>query len=348
MNRFPVTALRSVDLGTPDINRSEQFYLSAWGLELAARENGVVYLRAGGRDHHVVALHRSEQPDLRAVTFRVGSMDDFAPIARNVIAQGGQLVSPAATNAALDGGTIMTVRGPEGGLLRFVHGDIEHPGKLSGPDRPERLAHVNLNSTDVDASAAFYVNALGFRLTDQTKAMAFVRCNSDHHAVVIADAKVNGLNHVAFLMADIDSVMRGSGRMIDAGFPIAWGVGRHGPGDNVFAYFIDPVGFVIEYTAEVLQVDDDYKMHGPDHWVWPPGRTDQWGIAPPKADRVKAAQKQAALKDTQAALAAVRQSERDRTEQLWAATRSSSAPRMIRSIRSRAGLKSTGFAAAAA
>lgn len=84
--------------------------------------------------------------------------------------------------------------------------------------------------------------------------------------------------------------MRASGRMIDAGYPIAWGVGRHGPGDNVFAYFIDPVGFVIEYTAEVLQVDDTYRVRGPDEWVWPPGRTDQWGIAPPKADHVKAAQ----------------------------------------------------------
>ena len=120
--------------------------------------------------------------------------------------------------------------------------------------------------------------------------MAFVRCNSDHHAVVIADASVNGLNHVAFLMGDLESVMRGSGRMIDAGFPIAWGLGRHGPGDNVFAYFIDPVGFVIEYTAEVLQVGDDYKFKGPSEWVWPPGRTDQWGIAPPKADHVKVAQ----------------------------------------------------------
>jgi hypothetical protein len=108
--------------------------------------------------------------------------------------------------------------------------------------------------------------------------------------VVISEAEVNGLNHVAFQMPDLDAVMRGSGRMIDAGFPIAWGVGRHGPGDNVFAYFIDPVGFVIEYTAEVLQVDDDYKFRGPGEWVWPPGRTDQWGIASPKADDVKAAQ----------------------------------------------------------
>jgi catechol 2,3-dioxygenase len=120
--------------------------------------------------------------------------------------------------------------------------------------------------------------------------MGFVRCNSDHHAVVIAEAKANGLNHVAFLVPDWESVMRASGRMVDHGYPIAWGVGRHGPGDNVFAYFIDPTGIVIEYTAEVLQVDESYRVRGPDEWVWPPGRTDQWGIAPPKTDHVKAAQ----------------------------------------------------------
>ena len=290
MTRFPITALRSVDLGTPDIDRSEQFYVAVWGLEVVSRRNGAVYLRAAGRDHHVLALHPSARPELRSVTFRVASMDDFALVADNAVAQGGRLVSSAAANEAPDGGTVMTVRGPEGGLLRFVHGDAVHVAKPAARDRPERLAHVNLNSIDVDASASFYEKALGFRLTDRSKMMAFVRCNSDHHAVVIAEARVNGLNHVAFLMPDLEAVMRGSGRMIDAGFPIAWGVGRHGPGDNVFSYFIDPAGFVIEYTAEVLQVDDDYIFRGPDEWVWPPGRTDQWGIAPPKADRVKAAQ----------------------------------------------------------
>jgi catechol-2,3-dioxygenase len=290
MTRFPVSALRSVDLGTPDPGRSEQFYATVWGLEAVARHNGVVYLRAGGCDHHVVALHQSARPELRSVTFRVTSADDFASIASNVIPNGGRVISPPAANPAPDGGTIMIVGGPEGSLLRFVHGDIVHAAKSNWVDRPRRLAHVNLNSVDADATAAFYEKALGFRLTDRTGMMAFFRCNSDHHAVVIADASVNGLNHVAFLMPDLESVMRGSGRMIDAGFPIAWGVGRHGPGDNVFAYFIDPVGFVIEYTAEVLQVGDDYKFKGPDQWIWPPGRTDQWGIAPPKADHVKAAQ----------------------------------------------------------
>ncbi|MGC2774627.1 MAG: VOC family protein [Bradyrhizobium sp.] len=290
MTRFPVTALRSVDLGTPDLARSEAFYRETWGLERVAAADGVVHLRATGSDHHVVALHRSDRTELRAVTFHLADISDFDAVGSSAIREGATLLSAPAPNPAPDGGVIMSLRGPEGGVLRFVHGDILHEAKPPRPEFPERLAHVNLNSTDVDRTAAFYERALGFRLTDRSAAMAFVRCNSDHHAVVIAAAKVNGLNHVAFLMPTWEGVMRGAGRMIDAGHPIAWGVGRHGPGDNVFAYFIDPVGTVIEYTAEVLQVDDSYVVRGPEHWVWPPGRTDQWGIAPPKADHVKAAQ----------------------------------------------------------
>jgi len=290
MTHFPVTALRSIDLQTSDISRSEHFYTSIWGLDLVTRHEGVTYLRASGADHHVVTLRQGDCPALRAVTFRIASDAQFEVIAAASQRQGAALISGPALNPAPDGGTVMTIRAPGGGLLRFAHQDIRHPVALPSANRPTRLAHINLNATNVDGLAAFYEHALGFRLTDRTKAMAFVRCNSDHHAIVIADAAVNGLNHVAFMMPDLEAVMRGSGRMIDSGFPIAWGVGRHGPGDNVFAYFIDPVGTVIEYTAEVLQVDDNYVVRGPSEWVWPPGRTDHWGIAPPKADHVKAAQ----------------------------------------------------------
>jgi catechol 2,3-dioxygenase len=290
MTHFPITALRSVDLDTPDLQQSLQFYTSVWGLELVTQHEGVAYLRASGADHHVIALRQADHPALRAITFRLHSDAEFETIAASSQKHGATLLSGPAPSATPDGGTVMSIRNPNGGVLRLVHGDLQHGDLLPGANRPTRLAHVNVNSSDVDGLAAFYENALGFRLTDRSKIMAFVRCNADHHAIVIADAAVNGLNHVAFLMSDIEAVMRGSGRMIDAGFPIAWGVGRHGPGDNVFAYFIDPVGTVIEYTAEVLQVDDSYVVRGPSEWVWPPGRTDHWGIAPPKADHVKAAQ----------------------------------------------------------
>ncbi|HZT50642.1 MAG TPA: VOC family protein, partial [Stellaceae bacterium] len=130
---------------------------------------------------------------------------------------------------------------------------------------------------------------LGFRLSDRTAMMSFLRCNSDHHSVAFVQAKHAALHHIAFEMPQIDSVMRGAGRMKDAGFPIEWGVGRHGPGNNVFAYFFSPDEMVIEYTADVEQVDERYVAHGPDYWTWPPGRSDQWGIAIGPTERMRAA-----------------------------------------------------------
>ena len=86
--------------------------------------------------------------------------------------------------------------------------------------------------------------------------------------------------------------MRGGGRMKDAGHAIEWGPGRHGPGDNAFNYFIDPFGIVIEYTAEVQQIDDSYVVRGPADWAWPPGRVDHWGISAPPSARLKQAQRE--------------------------------------------------------
>jgi len=290
MPDFPVVAIRSVELGVPDLARAEVFYRDVWGLTVADREGGIVYLRATGTDHHVLALHRHGTAEILSVSFRVKHAAALEQIAARAQAARALVVAPAAQNTEPDAGLVMTIATPEGYILRFHCGDVRHGQPETGAFVPCRLSHVNLNCRDVQATSRFFQEVLGFALTDRSKAMAFLRCNSDHHAVVLADSGVDGLNHVAFMMPDWESVMRGSGRMIDHGYPIGWGVGRHGPGNNVFAYFVDPFGFVIEYTAEVLQVGESYEPHGPDYWVWPPGRTDHWGIAPPKSETVKKAQ----------------------------------------------------------
>jgi catechol-2,3-dioxygenase len=289
MTQFPVTALRSVEIGTPDMARSEEFYTKVWGLDVAARQDGKVFLSASGSDHHVLELIASDKSELRKVTFRVDAQDELERLAAKAEAMGCAIMRPVGPRGGPAGGAGFVIREPQGCVLEFVHGDKTKVGGAVA-NRPLRLAHVNINSVDVDGLARFYEELMGFKLTDRSKMMAFLRCNDDHHAVVIAEANVNGLNHIAFLMPDTESVMRASGRMVDNGYPIGWGVGRHGPGDNVFAYFVDPLGVVIEYTSEVLQVDDSYKFKGPSEWTWPPGRTDHWGIAPPKPDSVKAAQ----------------------------------------------------------
>ena len=291
MSQFPIRALRSVDFEVPDLAVAERFYTEVWGLNVWRREGGSVWLHGTGDDSYLLALHAAHTPAIRRMTFRADSDQDLDALVGRAVGAGAEVVralSPLADDPAE--GIGFDLLDPRGRAIRIVHGDLRRIADAPAPDRPERLSHVNINSVDVDADIGFFVEALGFRMTDRSKMMGFVRTNDDHHSIVIADAPVNTLNHVAFLLPGWEGVMRASGRLVDHGFPIAWGVGRHGPGDNVFAYFIDPFGFVIEYTAEVLQVDDDYFIRAPKDWAWPPGRTDHWGIAPPKSDACKQAQ----------------------------------------------------------
>lgn len=289
MSDFPVTALRSVEITTPHLAGSVEFYSKVWGLDVVAEADGTVYLAATGSDFHVLELTPGETTSLRKISFRARSQQDLSRLFARAHQAGCEVITAPAPSPAPSGGMNFVVREPQGCAMEFVHGDHAKPARVIA-DRPERLAHVNINSADIETLSTFYQDTLGFRLSDRSKLMAFLCCNSDHHAIVLAEAPRNGLNHVAFLMPDLESVMRGSGRMVDHNYPIGWGVGRHGPGDNVFAYFIDPNGAVIEYTAEVLQIDDSYVAKGPGDWVWPPGRTDQWGIAPPKSEACKTAQ----------------------------------------------------------
>jgi catechol 2,3-dioxygenase len=290
MSPLPVCWLRSVDLDVPDLAVAEAFYTDAWKLRVVARTPRAVWLRATGDDHHVLALHQAERAALRCVTLRAGTRADLDGVARRAIEWGCTLLQPVGPDAGPAGGVSVVFREPQGTALRIVHGDLRHDDGAEAANVPHRLSHVNINAIDVNRSMTFFATVLGMIPTDRSKLMGFVRCNADHHAIVLADAPVNGLNHIAFMLPDLESVMRGAGNLVSAGVPIAWGVGRHGPGNNVFAYFLDPFDVVVEYTAEVLQVDDSYRFGGPEAWNWPPGRSDHWGIAPPKPERVKHAQ----------------------------------------------------------
>lgn len=287
-----IQGLRSVSLNVPDLDKAIAFYTGTWNLEIAQRSSDAVYLRGTGADHHLLALHRAGQVAIRCLTLRARSAEALEQIAAAVPTAGGRLLLPIAPIAEPGGGTGLTLADPDGRVFQVVHGDARRASASEAADRPIRLAHAVLNSHDVSASQAFLERVLGFTLADRTRIMAFMNCDRDHHSLAFGDADNDALNHIAFLMPDVDSVMRGGGRMRDAGFCIEWGPGRHGPGNNAFNYFIGPFGEVIEYTAEVEQIDDSYQVGGPADWTWPPGRVDQWGISQPPSPALKQAQRQ--------------------------------------------------------
>ena len=141
------------------------------------------------------------------------------------------------------------------------------PSAIDDRTRPTKLTHVVLNSAEVEKQTAFFLDVLGFKWSDSTFMMDFVRCCSDHHSVAFARGNGPSLNHMAYEMPNIDGLMRGAGRVRKSGYEIMWGVGRHGPGSNVFSYFVEPNGFVTEYTTEVEQVDDSYVAHDAEWWT---------------------------------------------------------------------------------
>jgi catechol 2,3-dioxygenase-like lactoylglutathione lyase family enzyme len=281
-----IRGVRSVELVATNFEEAGRFYEGIWGLRPVEARDGVRLYRGTGPHHHILGLHRGAQPALVRIVFDVAGRRGVDAIYRAVTAAGCRNVAAPAPLASDGGGYGFGCQDPEGRNLAFIAECADHADARHQPDRPHRIAHVNLNSSDFDASLRFFTDTLGFRQIDENAPLWFLHCAStEHSSIVLAKTGLPTLNHIAFELPDVDSVMRGMGRMKDAGYPIEWGPGRHGPGNNVFAYFCGPDELPIEYTAEVLQVDDTYVPRGSDYWKFPPGRSDQWGITQPRSAR---------------------------------------------------------------
>lgn len=144
---------------------------------------------------------------------------------------------------------------------RTARTDARSRAALPAPaPRPRRLSHVVVGSPDAAASRRFFVEGLGFRVSDEVPAIgaAFLRCSTDHHNLLVQPAPVGFLHHTAWEMEDLDAVGRAAAAMV-ATDPArhVWGLGRHGIGSNVFWYLRDPAGNFAEYSADLDVIADE-------------------------------------------------------------------------------------------
>ena len=282
--------LRSVELELPQADVAARFLAGAWGLLEAGKRGNTAFLRGTGDHAYLISVGEAVTAGVASVTFS-GSNEEIAAVAQRAKAAGvvhqpmQSFDEPGRSHGFL-------LQGPEGQAYRFI-AETEPVARLpDNQNRPIQLTHAVINSTDREACVRFAEKVFGFKLSDRTGTMSFLRCNRQHHAVAYAKADLCSLNHVAFEMPNLEAVMLGIGRMRDNGVPLVWGPGRHGPGNNVFAYFVAPFGGVIEYTSEVNLVDDDYPVGKPEDWTWPPGRIDQWGLSLKDMARAEVAERQ--------------------------------------------------------
>ncbi len=279
-----IIGVGSLEIDVCDLERASEFYTKVWNLEDAGTSGGARRFNGAGARRRILALRRAANAAaVRRVTFDAADTAAVDALHARVRASG----APSEAPRGLEGGAYgFGFADPEGRNLAVVH-DAAAPARAdSARDRPLKIAHINFNCADIVSSKRFFCDTLGFRVIDEAGPQTFLHCdNSDHSSMVLCKGAKPTLNHAAFEMPDLDSVMRGAGRMKEAGYPIQWGPGRHGAGNNVFAYFAGWEEFPLEYTSEVLQIDETYVPRGPAEWKFAPGRSDQWGITEPHSPR---------------------------------------------------------------
>ena len=280
---WAITHVRHIALNCSAFDECLDYYAGPWGLQrLGDSDHQQAVLRATGPEHHVLELHRADRNGIDHIA--LGLADDRAVdvAATGLAGRGVELVSEPAALHRPGGGYGFRIADPEGRIVELSACTDAVPAGPAEPT-PVKVAHVVLNTADIESLSAWWCDVLGFRVSDWSeRQMVFLRCNSDHHSIAFNRAEWASLNHVAYEVPSLDAFMSSIGRLKRAGHDVGWGPGRHGPGNNAFGYFVDPAGTVPEVTAEVQQVDEASWV--PRTWPRTPELSDRWGTAgPPSA-----------------------------------------------------------------
>lgn len=272
--------LRGIVMRAPGITATTPFYTDQWGLQLAHQGEGITYLRGTGEQPFIYGLKDDATYGIEYIHFGMPDLAGVDALYRQLLAKGADLRSAPGDYEGPFGGYGFEVVDPDNRRLRIT-ADIALRDADDVHAYPRKVSHVVLNTPDMDGMQKWYEEMLGFRTSDYSAdQMVFLRIGSDHHAIALVRAQYPSINHVAFEMPGIDSFMRGIGRMKQQGQVPSWGPGRHGPGNNPFAYFVSPSGFVIEFTSEVQQIDEE--THEAKVWSrTDPEAMDQWMTAGP-------------------------------------------------------------------
>ncbi len=282
--------LLSVTIGVPNVEETSAYYAE---FGLTPGEDGWLSTTDAGRQ-----LRLMPAPTRRLIEMRVGAddPDDLARAAAGLARLGVPADLRGTRLAATEPVTGVRVgldvaprtRQPPvpatayNGPGRLDRPDTRAPGfTRADPVRPRKLGHAVLGSTDHQATAAFFTDGLGFKVSDRIKGVgAFMRCSTDHHNVLVLAAPVGFLHHTSWQVDDVDDVGRGAYAMLE-GRPErhVWGLGRHYAGSNFFWYLKDPAGNFSEYYSDMDCIVDDQ--------LWTPEDLEgarglfAWGPPPP-------------------------------------------------------------------
>ncbi|CAM4188506.1 Biphenyl-2,3-diol 1,2-dioxygenase 1 [Novosphingobium lubricantis] len=129
------------------------------------------------------------------------------------------------------------------------------------------LGHIVYACRDKAAMMDFFIEALGFRLSDHINTevvpgrpleLSFLRCNGRHHSLALAPLPVpKKLVHLMCEVTSIDDVGRAMHRCLADNVHLSFTLGRHSNDQMLSFYALSPSGFDVEYGWGGLEVEDE-------------------------------------------------------------------------------------------
>jgi len=278
--------LSHVSLGSADAGASRRFYEDHVGLRaVETTADGRARLALGG-GAHVLELGAGEGIDHFAL--EVADPAELAALEATLAARGiaAEWVEPGG-----DHPRALRFFDPDGHAIE-LHGRRER-GEQSGVAagrRPIGLHHVTVTTPDVPALVGFYVDVLGFKVSDRMgEKFAWLRCNREHHTVAIVEGPAGGLDHYCFEVLDWEDLKAWCDELAAGGVLLSWGPGRHGPGNNLFLMFDDLDGVHVELSCDIERFWDDRVAYGESRDWKPELRSvNLWGPAPAWREPIQA------------------------------------------------------------
>jgi hypothetical protein len=124
---------------------------------------------------------------------------------------------------------------------------------------PLRLDHANILTPDPTATQRQLNQIMGLRLAEKLADESLVWMyagNRQHHILGLVRGKV-GLHHCSFEFKEFNDYLKLGDILDRKDKQLLWGPGRHRPGDNTYAYYLNPVGLMMECSGQMSVIADD-------------------------------------------------------------------------------------------
>jgi catechol 2,3-dioxygenase-like lactoylglutathione lyase family enzyme len=303
---------RAIDIAhvayeAPDLTLMERF-LTDFGLSRSFATSDELYMRGAGSQHHLHVTRRAATARFAGAAMQMASRDDLALLAALPSS------SPVEPSPQPGGGWQVRMTMPDGFEIIALWGrETVAPQRLEaasafnnafgkprvrstvrasrGPRAAIRLGHFVLHVTDHDASVRWLQQRFGLLASDYfcppgqdgPVVGTFLRFDAgdalvDHHCMLVLQTDRPGVHHCSFEVQDLDAVMVAHDYLLERGWTLDCGVGRHLMGSQVFDYWKDPFGFRVEHYTDGDVVD---ATHQPGRFNGTAADTTQWGMEPP-------------------------------------------------------------------